>query len=276
MSPIDIIDVDEANFDIEVLQVSESLPVVVDFWAEWCQPCKILTPILIDLIKQGTEEIRLAKVNVDHNPNLAIRYNVRGIPAVKIFRNREIIAEFTGLRSVDQIRKIFEEITPHPTDLLLGKGNSLLKNQDWEQAEETFRSILTERKEYPPALVGLAKALLGQGVGSEALTILRNFPPSREFSQAERLIPLAEALESTPSSTFAGDSDLDVIFNRAINLIRKGNYPAAIDGLLDILRTDKGYRNGRPKEIILGLFELLGDDNHDVHLYRKELASILF
>lgn len=271
-----IITVTEANFEYEVLTYSHNIPVVVDFWAEWCIPCKMLDPILQKITKDSGGEFRLAKVNVDENQNLALRYNVRGIPAVKAFREGTVVAEFSGVQSEIKIREFLRDIIPSHLDLNLEKANSLLKAEQWKSSHETFRQILSVQPGHPNALLGLTKSLLAQGRGTEARDILNTFPFSREFSSAEILKPLAKALTRNTKQHDISSDPVEAMYNHALRLITLGNLPAAMDGILEVLKKDKNYRGGEPKQVILGLFEILGSQNPTTRQYQTELASVLF
>jgi len=270
-----IIDVSEADFEPEVLEYSEKMPVVVDFWAEWCVPCRTLSPMLEKLANEGMGNFRLAKVNVDENPGLAQRYGVHSIPAVKAFRERRVISEFVGVQPEPRLREFLRAIVPNPTDLAVEKGESLLILNDWRGAEKAFRQALEAAHDYPPALLGLAKSLLAQGMGDQALTILRNFPVSRELAAAEMLKPLAEALQMLENGVEYREDALEAAYLRALRLVQRGNLPAALDGLLDILRQDKRFRGGEAHRIILALLEIMGE-SATTRQYRQELASVLF
>jgi putative thioredoxin len=276
MTPSYIINVTEDDFEYEVIQYSQQIPVVVDFWADWCIPCKTLGPILLELAEKNQGEFRLAKVDVDENPKLAQRFNVRGIPAVKAFKDGQVLAEFTGALSEPQVRKFLDQILPKPWDLLIEKGESLLTLEEWTRAEETFQQILSEHPQHPGALLGLAKSGLAQGQGAATLEILNVFPASREFSQAQQLRPLAEALAQDLS--WIDDSDLliDATYGRALRLIENSNLPAAMDGLLVVLKDNKHYRNNEARQVMVGLLEILGNENPLTRQYRTELASVLY
>lgn len=278
MTPSDfIIDVNESDFEYQVLAYSQQVPVVVDFWAEWCAPCRVLGPLLGRLAEEAQGNFRLAKVNVDHNQNLAVRYAVRSIPAVKAFRNGQMISEFVGVQPEPRLREFIRSIAPSDSDLLLEKGNSLLSINQSMQAEETFRKALKITPDTPSGLLGLAKSLLQQGKGIESLQILAGFPPSREYSSAQILLPLAQALDNFEKSTSEFDDDpLDAAFRNAMRLVKRGNIEAAMDGLLDILRENKRYRDGKARLVLLGLLETLGNESEVAQQYRKELASVLF
>lgn len=277
MSSEYIIDVNEADFEYEVLAFSQNIPVVVDFWATWCRPCKQLSPLLESLAYEGMGSFRLAKVDVDENPNLALQFSVRSVPTVKAFSNGQVVAEFAGNQPEERVRAFLSNITPpSQMSLTLEKGNSQLAEHEWDTAEETFRELLDSHPEHPEILLGLAKALLGKGEPFEALLILRNFPSSRQYARAEILLPFAESLGYFRQGNMQQDTDLDVAFVNCVRLASKGNIPAALDGLLDILRQNKRFRSGLAHKNFLSLLELLGDEDPSTRSYRTELAGVLF
>jgi putative thioredoxin len=278
MSPDYIVDVSEADFEYEVLAYSQNTPVVVDFWAAWCRPCRDLGALLVRLADEARGRFRLARVNVDENPNLAVRYGVRSLPTVKAFSGGQVVAEFVGALPEARVREFIEHLQPpSPTALKLEKAESLLSAGEWAAAEDLFREVLAEEGEDPRALLGLVKALLGQGEGREALAILEAFPPSREFARAMLLKPFAEALVELPRHSIEDEGDeLAAAYWNAIRLAGRGKILVALDGLLDILRQDKHYRDDQARQVFLSLLELLGEENPLTRQYRNELALILF
>jgi len=272
-----IIDVSEADFEYEVLAYSQNVPVVVDFWAEWCVPCRTLGPMLERLAQEAEGDFRLAKVNVDQNSNLALRYGVHSIPAVKAFRTGEIVGEFVGLQPEPRLREFLRQIAPTESDLVLEKGASLLASRDIPQAEEAFRQVLDLTPDSTPALLGLAKSLLLQGQGVEANAILADFPASREYKVVELLRPLSQAWAKMElGENIESDDPLDPAYYNALRLAKRGNIEAAMDGLLDILREDKHYREDEARQVMVSLLELLGNDSLIARQYRGELSTVLF
>ena len=271
-----IINVSEADFEYEVLAYSQQAPVVVDFWAEWCAPCRTLGPLLERLAQEGQGSFRLAKVNVDDNPNLALRYGVHGIPAVKAFRDGKMVAEFTGVQPEPRLREFLRALAPSKSDLALEKGHSLLAMRQSLQAETAFRAVIKEFPENPVAQLGLAKSLLLQGESQESSQILSRFPASREYTAAQTLLPLSLALSDLDQNHLKDDDPLDPAFNQALRLVKRGNIEAAMDGLLDTLRENKHYADGRARLTLVALLELLGENNPVTRQYRAELASVLF
>ena len=277
MNPF-MLDVNEANFEQEVLLRSHEVPVVVDFWAEWCGPCKVLGPILERLAIEAGGRFLLAKVNVDQNPGMAIRFGVQGIPAVKAFRLGKVEAEFVGAQPEPVVRRFIQRLVPSPAEQAVQAANSLLVTHHWKEAEEAFREALAEDESNAAAALGLVKSLLMQGRGGEALALLEDFPPGSEWAIAEQLRPLADLLAAVENNGPGYDEQdpLAAELYQAGRLIVRDNLPAAMDGLLDILRQDKRYRDGLPRKILLAIFSILGDEDTLTRQYREELASVLF
>lgn len=273
-----IIDVSDATFEYDVIQKSHEKPVVVDFWAPWCGPCRVLGPILEQLANDATFDFVLAKVNVDDNPKISMRYGVQGIPAVKAFVDGKVVSEFVGAQPEARVRQFIQALVPNEADLALRAAKSLLATRHWPEAEEALREMLLEYAHHPEATLNLAKALLGQAMGCEAESLLKECLKSPHMLQAERLMPLARYLCRIESAT---DEDFNVEpieaqYRRAAYLLQHRNVEAALDGLLDVLRQDKRYRQGEAKDVMLALFEILGDDDPMTQAYRRELATVLF
>lgn len=270
-------DVDESTFESEVLMRSHEVPVVVDFWAAWCGPCRTLGPMLERMAIEGGGTFRLARVDVDRNPRLATRFGVQGIPAVKAFRQGQVAGEFVGAQPESTVRHFIDRLAPSSASRALEEARSLLATRHWAEAEAAFRAILEVNEIDPTASLGLLKSLLMQGKGEEAERRTQGFPAGLEWAEAERLRPLAQALAEVERDPNAReDEPLAVELHQSARLIARGNLPAAMDGLLDILRQDKSYRKGLPRQMLLALFLLLGDEDPLTRQYRDELASVIF
>lgn len=272
-----IVDVTEHNFEYEVLSYSENTPVVVEFWATWCQPCKYLGPILEQLAAEAGGEFRLARVDVDANHNLALRFGVRSVPTVKAVSQGQVVGEFAGAQPEARVREFLSRLAP-PSESALAKekADSLLLEHRWDEAEQIYRELDEQAQSQPGVLLGLAKSLLAQGKSGEALFILNYFPASREYQAAETLRPLAESMMKYEKGQLPDETDLDAMFRRSIHLAVSGNHPAALDGLLEIIRQDKRYRGDLARQVFLAVLDLLGPEDPDSRQYRAELTSLLF
>jgi putative thioredoxin len=220
---------------------------------------------------------RLAKLDVESNPNLALQYGVHSIPTVKAFSQGQVVGELVGLQPENRLRDFLAKLMPpSPASLALEKGQNLAAGYHWKEAETIFRQVMETEPGQPAALLGLALSFLGQGKGGDAVKILSKFPASKEYSRAELLRPFATALVNFDEDHLPAENDLDTAFANCVRLAKRGNVPAALDGLLDILRQDKHYRDGVAKQLVLSLLELLGAEDAQSRAYRSELAMILY
>lgn len=271
-----VINVSEATFERDVIEASHQTPIVVDFWAPWCGPCRMLGPTLEKLAAEANGTFRLAKLNVDENPGLAMRYNVQGIPAVKAFRNGKVVAEFVGALPETQVRQFIKKIAPTPADQTGELAASLLAAHRWADAERAYRALATNGAN-PTATLGLAKALLAQGKGEEAGRALEAIKDGPEFAAAERLREMARWLAAAGTNGTGPDANSpEALFRLAATVGAKGDIQGALEGLIAVLRRDKRFRSGEAQRIMLAYFDILGDADPLTREYRNRLASVLF
>jgi putative thioredoxin len=272
-----VVEVSETNFASDVLGQSNTLPVVVDFWAPWCGPCRVLGPMLERLAGEARGAFVLAKLNVDENPRVSATYGVQGLPAVKAFRDGKVVDEFVGAQPEGRVREFLKKVAPTAADRSLAEAASLLATRHWAEAEAALRRVLADLPGSAPAALGLVKALVAQGHGCEALELLEDFPRGDAAPAAEKLADLAALLcEVEGGDAPVVDNDMDASYYQAARLLARGQLEAGMDGLLDVLRQDKRYRKGQPRRVMLGIFEVLGDDDPATRQYRGELASVIF
>ncbi len=268
-----ILEVSESTFLDDVLSRSAQVPVVVGFWAPWNPPSRALLLTLAKLVEQAGGGWVLARVNVDHSPRLSAEYGVQALPTVKVFREGQIVAEFSGVQPEPKLRDLLRRVAPSALDKALARAASLLATRHWAEAEAEFRQAIAQAPGNGPAALGLLKSQLAQGEGDAALDTLDDFPRSDESPAAESFRPLAEFLAHRD---LEGADDEEALFRSAARLFARGQIEASLDGLLDLLRQNKRFRGGAARQVILGVFALLGDHDPVTVQYRAELASVLF
>ncbi|HEY65891.1 MAG TPA: thioredoxin [Caldilineae bacterium] len=283
-TPQTIIEVNEQTFQQEVIERSQEVPVVVDFWAPWCAPCRMLGPILESLAREYNGQFILAKVNVDENPQLAAQFGVQGIPAVKAFRGGRLVGEFVGAQPQPVVRQFIEQLLPDEIELKVASGRALLHKEDPIAAEEEFREVLAKNPDHPAALLGLGQALLQQGREEEGLKVLERVPPTtregRIAARTRHALKLQREVGDTDEASLRArlaeaPNDLEARYKLASLLTIQGRYEEALEHYLEIIKRDRQFRDDGARQAMLYIFDILGD--HPLaREYRNKLASVLF
>lgn len=276
MMPINIIDVNEETFELEVVSYSYQKPVIVDLWAPWCIPCRVQSQTLAQLAQEADGDFRLARINVDEQTRLAERLKVTNVPAIKAFIDGRVIAEYLGVLTEKNLRLFVDRIMPRAGSLLLLKGNSLMLLGEFEEAETAIEQYVLESHGDPAGLLAYARVMLYRGNGRSALEILQHFPISQESTLSMVLLPVAKAYTDPELEKIVLDNPLESAFRNAVRLAKRGKILIALDGLLGVLKKDKNYRGGQAKAVYLGLLEVLSDAHPNVRQYRTDLSTALF
>jgi putative thioredoxin len=248
-----VIDVSEASFASDVLERSRTVPVIVDFWATWCAPCRTLGPLLERAVEKREGEVVLAKVDVDANPALQMQFGVRGIPAVKAFRDGQVVREFVGAQPANVVERFVEALVPSAADRLVAAGD-----------EASLRQALTLEPDHAAARVALARLLLRRGRTDEVPGLLA---PVEHDPAAAALLAQVRLLESGD----VGDS-----LRLALTRLLSGEAEAALPDLVAAIRESSGERRDMLRRIVVGIFGELGEDHPLTRRHRPELAAALY
>ena len=193
-----VVDVTEADFEREVIERSKSLPVVVDFWAPWCGPCRALGPVLEKLAQERQGEFLLAKVNTDECQDLAAAFRIESIPAVKALRDGQVVLEFEGLLPEPALREFLDRVCPSESEREARKARDL-EGPDPAAAEALYRRVLQGERPPDAARVGLARLLIARGEEAEAAELLRGVSPGGpEAAEVDRLTAVLFLKEQAP------------------------------------------------------------------------------
>ncbi len=248
-----VIDVSEADFETEVVARSADVPVVVDFWAPWCSPCRQLGPVLEKAAASRDGDVVLAKIDTDENPEIARRFDIQGIPAVKAFRDGEVVAEFVGAQSPSQVEAFFDGLVPSETQLLLDAGD-----------EASLRKVLEQDPANAEANLGLARLLYRAGDPDAALERLRNVTGS--FG-ADGLVARIELERANGDHPRVGE---------AFAKLDEGETEAGLDILLEALAAAGGDDKERLRKAIVAVLDELGVEHPLARESRKRLAQALY
>jgi putative thioredoxin len=277
-------DVDQGNFQQLVIEKSMSTLVLVDFWAEWCNPCKVLKPMLEKLAEEYRGRFILAKVNTEQNQQLAGQFGVRGIPNVKAIYNGVLVDEFSGALPEAQVREFIERNIPSPADELLIRAGA---RRDAGDLDGALR-ILGEASQVDPnneaIRIEAADILLEQGQVEEAKALLDSLSALTRMD--ERAVQLIAKVNFALGGQAQGDEadlraaiaatpeDMDSRLRLANLLIASARYAEGMDELLDMVRRDRAWNEDAARKTLLSVFSLLGADPL-VAAYRRKLASAL-
>lgn len=281
-----IVDVTLENFEQVVIQGSFKKPVIIDFWATWCEHCKTLTPLLEQIVTSYQGELVLAKIDCDEEQQIVAQFGVRSLPTVVLFKDGQPIDSFSGNTTEANIRTMLEkyiEVPPSQEVDQLQQAKELYELGEREQAQAILKELLAKDNNNMPALILYARCMAERGELLEAESILNAVSDEykQDLATAKAQLYFLKQAASLPSieelqAKLQKQPDDELFYQLAIAQAAQQHYEQAMEGLLNLFKRNRGYQGDLPRETIIKLFDLLGNEHHLVTIYRRRLYQLLY
>ena len=276
-----------ASFEQLVIENSFHKPVLVDFWAEWCAPCKALMPLLAKITEEFRGELLLAKVDCDAEQDIVMRFGIRSLPTVVLFKDGQPVDGFAGAQPESAIREMLKPHVAEPAPLAadpLETAHALFAEERFGEAEALLKQVLTENNENGAALILYARCLAERGELGEAEAVLnavKGDEHKQALAAARAQLTFLRQAASLPDaaelkSRLAQNPDDEASYQLAVQQLARQQYEAALDGLLKLFVRNRSFQEGLPHKTLLQVFDLLGNDHPLVTLYRRKLYQAIY
>ncbi len=269
-------DYEVKNFETDVIEQSYKIPVLVDFWAEWCAPCKILGPVLEKVAEKYKDKVILAKLDTDSNQDIAMKYGIRGIPNVKLFVDGEVKNEFTGALPENMIEQFLQKELPGKYKTQLETAKKLLAEGNSSEAKLLLESIYESEPDDEEIKLMLAKTIVFEDY-KKAAKLVENVDGSPEnYEISESIQTLAELFEKLNSPDILPDDNVKDLYLSAIKKTASGKFDEALSEFIDLIKENKAYDDEGARKACIAIFKYLGEENEITLRHRRDFGSALY
>jgi putative thioredoxin len=280
-----VIEVNESTFDEQVISASHKVPVLVDFWADWCAPCKMLLPVLLKLAQEYGHDLLLAKVNTDIERGLAEKHGIRSLPTLQLYRHGQMMEQIMGAQPESTLRALIDAYVERESDRLLAEALSVAASGDRMRALDLLEQAYRGDASNPRLAFEYARQCLESKRADRAHEILQALPRElRDQPEARGLQVLVDLSRSTADAPpqaelqdilLADPNDAPARYQLAAQQTLAAQYDAALENFLDLLKNNPGYGEGAAQRGLLAVFALLGDEDERVVRYRRQMFALL-
>ena len=276
-----MVEVTDASFEREVVARSHEAPVVVEFWAPWCGPCRILGPVLESLAEEFAGQVQLARLDTDENPIVSQQHGIESIPAVFAYQDGQPVSQFLGALPEPQVREFVEALLPSSADMAAQEAEALVERGQPAAALERFEQIVADDPSHEGSTAMLAHLLLQGGDEERAEELANRVPANKGAKRTLTTIRLRRAARGQDEAALrarlsadAGDAEAE--YRLGALLADRAEWQEALDRLLQSVRLDRSLHDDAARRLLLDAFVVLGDESPLTQDYRRRLGSVLF
>jgi putative thioredoxin len=264
------------KFSQDVLERSAAVPVVVDFWATWCAPCRVLGPVLETMAASAGDRWVLAKVDTDKHQDIATRYGIRSIPTVKLFVDGKVTHEFSGALPEPAVKQWLERSLPDPLNKDIERADALLKAGNTTEGQGVLEQVLRRNVSNHHARVLLACSYLGS-MPDRARELVEGIEEdSRHFQMADAIRTVTGLTKKLEHPELLPDQPVRAVYMNAVSALAKGEYEVSLERFIEVIRADRYFDDDGGRRACIAIFKILGEESEITKTYRRSFSSALY